>query len=339
MQLKAAIVLQRVFFGAMAIAFLLSLFVIDRIIALWAAEHSGPTMELLRHGSIIPLTFLIVLARAVMELLSLLRAKGVRPFALSAYAFTLALVVLPWLGPAGYLGQSIVDSEGLYWQLIGVAAAVLAVGFSCVFRNGPAGAIQDGGSTLLLILYLGFLGSFGLQIRCGLSGTTYQGIWILLIVILVTKSSDIGGYLVGSAIGRHKLIPAISPGKTVEGAIGGLLASGLASVFFAWPGRFPIDANQSQRTLWIWTELTSSFGKVFPGGALGVVTRAFFFGVLLSVFSQIGDLFESCFKRDAGIKDSGSVMPHYGGILDLVDSPLFTLPVAWFLLTRVWNVP
>ena len=53
----------------------------------------------------------------------------------------------------------------------------------------------------------------------------------------------------------------------------------------------------------------------------------------------MGDLFESCFKRDAGIKDSGSVMPHYGGILDLVDSPLFALPVAWFLLTRVWNIP
>ena len=284
--------------------------------------------------------FVIVLGLAVAEMIRLLRARGIRPFVVPAYVLTLALVLLPWLSPAGCLGESIADREGLYWSLAGGAATVLVVGLFCVFRNNPTGTLQDGSATLLLVFYLGFLGSFGLQLRCGLGSGTHQGAWLLLIVVLVTKCSDIGAYLVGSAIGRHKLIPAVSPGKTVEGAIGGLVASGLAAVLFAWPGRIPIETNQDpSRVLWIWSEMTTSFRNVFPGEGWTIIVKAFSFGTILSFFAQFGDLFESCFKRDAGIKDSGSVMPHYGGILDLVDSPLFALPVAWFLLTRVWNIP
>jgi phosphatidate cytidylyltransferase len=340
MESKTGVVIQRILFGAIAIAFLLCLFIGDHLVAQWAAERSGAGMDLLRRGSIIPLMFVIVLGLGVAEMVRLLRARGIRPFVVLAYLLTLALVVLPWLGPAGYLGESIADREGLYWSVAGGAAAVLLVGFFCVVRNNPTGTLQDGSATLLLVFYLGFLGSFGLQLRCGLSSGTHQGAWLLLIVILVTKSSDIGAYLVGSAIGRHKLIPAVSPGKSVEGAIGGLVASGLAAVLFAWPVRLPVEVNQEpSRALWIWSEMTTSFRNVFAGVGWVVVGKAFIFGAILSFFAQMGDLFESCFKRDAGIKDSGSVMPHYGGILDLVDSPLFALPVAWFLLTRVWNMP
>lgn len=340
MQSKIAVVIQRILFGAIAIAFLLALFISDQLIAQWATDRAGTGMELLRRGSVIPLMFLVVLGLGVAEMVRLLRARGVNPFVVPAYLLTLGLVVLPWLGPAGYLGESIADREGLYWSVAGVAAAVLLVGFFAVFRNNPNGTLLDGSATLLLVLYLGFLGSFGLQLRCGLNSATHQGVWLLLIMILVTKSSDIGGYLVGSAIGRHKLIPAISPGKSVEGAIGGLVGSGLAAVLFAWPGRLPVEANEYPgRAVWIWSEMTTSFRNVFPGEGWVIVGKAFLFGVVLSLFAQMGDLFESCFKRDAGIKDSGSVMPHYGGILDLVDSPLFALPVAWFLLTRVWNIP
>lgn len=340
MESKTRVVIQRILFGAIAIAFLLCLFIGDHLIAQWAGEHSGVGMDLLRRGSIIPLMFVIVLGLGVAEMIRLLRARGIRPFVIPAYLLTLSLVVLPWLGPAGYLGESIADREGLYWSVAGGAAAVLLVGFVCVFRNNPTGTLQDGSATLLLVFYLGFLGSFGLQLRCGLGSGANQGAWLLLIVVLVTKSSDIGAYLVGSAIGRHKLIPAVSPGKSVEGAIGGLIASGLAAVLFAWPGRLPVEVNQDpSRALWISSQMTTSFRNVFAGVGWAVAGKAFLFGMILSFFAQMGDLFESCFKRDAGIKDSGSVMPHYGGILDLVDSPLFALPVAWFLLTRVWNMP
>lgn len=340
MRSSIGIVIQRIWFGAVAIAFVLTLFISDHLIAQWATERPEAGMDLLRRGSIIPLMFLTVLGLGVAEMIRLLRAKGIRPFVVPSYLLTLGLVALPWLGPAGYLGDSIADREGLYWSLLGVGASILLVGTFCVLRNNPTGTLQDGSATLLMVLYLGFLGSFGLQLRCGLETPAQQGVWILMIVILVTKSSDMGAYLVGSAIGRHKLIPAVSPGKSVEGAIGGLIGSGLVAVLFAWPGRSAMDASQPpSHALVLWNEMTTCFGNVFPGDDWVVVGKAFLFGATLSFFAQIGDLFESCFKRDAGIKDSGAVMPHYGGILDLVDSPLFALPVAWFLLTRVWNIP
>jgi phosphatidate cytidylyltransferase len=343
MQGKAGIVIQRILFGAMAIAFLLALFMGDYAVAQWAFEQPHSSFELLRHGSIVPLAFFILIALGVAEMLRLLRARGLQPFAFPAYAGTLALLLIPWLAPAGYLGDSIPDREGLYWPLAVMAFSLLVIGACCVLRNNPKGTIQNGSGTMLIIVYLGFLSSFALQIRSNLSVPSqhhHQGVWLLINVILITKCSDIGGYLTGSALGRHKLIPAISPGKTVEGAIGGLIASGLVAVLFAWPGRIGgTVGDEPAAFLRFWSMATSSFGNAFPGEGWGVIGKAFCFGAILSFFAQIGDLFESCLKRDAAIKDSGAVMPHYGGVLDLVDSPLFTLPVAWFLLTRVWNVP
>lgn len=343
MQGKAGIVIQRILYGAAAIAFLLCLFVGDYAIAQWAIEQPGPAFELLRHGNIVPLAFIFAIALGIGEMIRLLRAKGYQPLAVPAYVLTLGVMVLPWLAPAGFLGNSIADREGLYWPVVGVAASFLVVGAGCVLRRNPVNTFRDGGTTMLIILYLGFLSSFALQIRSNLSAPSqehHQGVWLLMIAILVTKGSDIGGYLIGSAIGRHKLIPEISPGKTVEGAFGGLVFSGLVAMLFAWPGRFGVSINdESGHFLRVWSVMTLSFANVFNGEGWTILIKVFVFGIVLSFFAQIGDLFESCLKRDAAIKDSGSVMPHYGGVLDLVDSPLFALPAAWFLLTRVWNVP
>jgi hypothetical protein len=192
MQAKIGIVIQRVWFGAVTIAFLLALFIGDHLVAQWATEQSGVGMELLRRGSVIPLMFLIMLGLGVAEMIRLLRAKDVRPFIIPSYVLTLGLVALPWLGPAGYLGTSIADLEGLYWQLLGVIVAILTIGTLCVLRNNPEGTIRDGGATLLTVMYLGFLGSFGLQLRCGSTSAQSHGVWVLLIAILITKSSDIG---------------------------------------------------------------------------------------------------------------------------------------------------
>ncbi len=85
-------------------------------------------------------------------------------------------------------------------------------------------------------------------------------------------------------------------------------------------------------------EATLSFSLVHDLNGMSPVIRALVFGLVLSATGQIGDLFESCLKRDAGAKDSGNVIPRYGGILDLVDSPVLAVPVGWFLLTTVWNV-
>ena len=85
-------------------------------------------------------------------------------------------------------------------------------------------------------------------------------------------------------------------------------------------------------------DMTGSFASVSPDSIFCPILRAVLFGVAMSVAGQVGDLFESCCKRDAGSKDSGRIMPQFGGILDLVDSPVFAMPVAWFLLTAVWHV-
>ena len=83
---------------------------------------------------------------------------------------------------------------------------------------------------------------------------------------------------------------------------------------------------------------TRSFSATRAPEGMPPLWRAAIFGLAMSAAGQFGDLVESCFKRDAGIKDSGKVMPHYGGILDMIDSPVLAMPVAWFLLTVVWNV-
>jgi phosphatidate cytidylyltransferase len=122
----------------------------------------------------------------------------------------------------------------------------------------------------------------------------------------VTKFSDIGAYGVGMWIGKHKMIPRVSPGKTWEGFAGGMLASLAVSI-----------------------ALVHIFRIQMPGFGL---RDAIILGVLLPLASVVGDLAESVVKRDAQIKDSGKAIPGIGGMLDLIDSILFTAPVLYFYL-------
>jgi phosphatidate cytidylyltransferase len=141
------------------------------------------------------------------------------------------------------------------------------------------------------------------------SGTAQSGTFYVLYFIVVTKFSDIGAYCVGSLIGRHKMIPRISPGKTWEGFGGAIVVSTGASVAFAH-----LAAPQLQGM---------------------TTTHAVILGVMLSVAAVVGDLIESIFKREAGIKDSGKFFPGIGGILDLLDSLLFNAPLMYLYLRHI----
>lgn len=126
----------------------------------------------------------------------------------------------------------------------------------------------------------------------------------LWLVLLATWASDTGAYFFGSYLGRNKLIERISPRKTVEGAVGGILLTMITVSFY---------------TLW-----------------LGVFSYYwFFYAVLISVTAMIGDLFESSLKRNAGLKDSGSILPGHGGVLDRIDSLLFTAPFTYYFLILI----
>lgn len=129
--------------------------------------------------------------------------------------------------------------------------------------------------------------------------------WSILAFLLVIWANDTAAYFVGIAAGRHKLAPRISPGKSWEGAAGGATAGGLVGLAAApWLGMTPV------------------------AGAI--------FGVLATMVSQVGDLLESAMKRRAGVKDSGTILPGHGGILDRFDGIFLAAPVA-YVLVRVWG--
>ena len=97
-------------------------------------------------------------------------------------------------------------------------------------------------------------------------------------------------------------------------------------------------AAGASNLLWAVHIITRAFGQLALSEGKLTVVAPFVFGVIVAVFAQLGDLLESGFKREAGAKDSGNLIPRFGGILDLIDSPLLAVPVAWFLLTVVWPI-
>jgi len=158
------------------------------------------------------------------------------------------------------------------------------------------------GGTLLAYVYLGLMLGFIVAIRREHSG------WLLLWVLVATKSCDIGAYFAGRAFGRHKLIVWLSPGKTWEGLAGGVAVSSLVGGL----GVYALRAIDPETLI---------------GPAFGALA-----GCVFGLVGQMGDLIASLFKRDAGIKDAGAVLPGFGGVLDVLDSPLLVLPVAYWLI-------
>lgn len=148
----------------------------------------------------------------------------------------------------------------------------------------------------LCMIYIPVCLSYIVLIRNGAGGIH----WTFLLLSTVF-AGDISAYYIGSAVGKHKLCPAVSPGKTVEGAIGG------------------IGANLAVGSLW----------KLYSLPAVSWQSCVIFF-LLIGLAGQIGDLFESLFKRGADVKDSGIIVPGHGGMLDRIDAVLFAAPVAYY---------
>jgi phosphatidate cytidylyltransferase len=175
-----------------------------------------------------------------------------------------------------------------------------------VSKKNQGNALTAISMTLLGLMYVPWLLNFIQKINFfpGVDGRFY-----VLYFIIVTKFSDVGAYCTGSLFGRHKMIPRISPGKTWEGFVGAVVVSTGCSVGLAYLLRDRLAGM--------------------------TVTHAVILGVILSVAAVVGDLIESLFKREAGVKDSGRFFPGIGGILDLLDSLLFNAPLMYLYLRHV----
>jgi phosphatidate cytidylyltransferase len=202
------------------------------------------------------------------------------------------------LATAWYWPQVFDVSLGLYVLL---AAAFVLAGLLLHqhARLGVTGTLANAGISCFSLLYLGVLGAFVLGIRID------AGLWQVLMFVFAVKCSDIGAYTFGRLFGKHKLSPRVSPGKTWEGLGGAIVAAVLVSFAFA--------AVSGIMRMWV--------------GAI--------FGLVMAVTGQLSDLAESMLKRDAQQKDSSNRVPGFGGILDIVDSPLFAAPIAYLFLRLV----
>jgi phosphatidate cytidylyltransferase len=187
----------------------------------------------------------------------------------------------------------------LYYLFFVIAFAVLALFVVQALRFGTNSVISNCSAGLLAIFYLGFLSGFILGIRVDF------GFWELLMFVCVVKSSDIGAYTAGRLFGKHKFAPKISPGKTWEGIIGAVVFASIVALLFA---------------------LNCGIMNWYS---------AIIFGTVFAYGGQLADLAESMIKRDAEQKDSANSVPGFGGLLDIIDSPLATAPVAYlfFMLT------
>jgi len=305
----------RLIFGSLMIAACVGLVWLDAWLSQQPAPAAWPApsvnvLGLIWQGGPIVLAVTALVVLGAVELGRLLDRGGYRPITWWAAAMAGLVAVAPWLMP-GCFGT---DS----WSPLGVVLAVGLLGaFLAVMGSGRIeGGAASVATTFLIMGYTGLLASFVVRIRVDLPGVA--GAWAVMYFIGVVKVTDIAAYFVGSAVGRHKLVPRLSPGKTVEGLVGGVLAAAGASVVLAWMG-----------------------GIIVPSGVGGWRLgsgEALVFGVVMALAGQLGDLAESLIKRDVAQKDSGRAVPGFGGILDLVDSPLLAAPLAWWMLHRAWSI-
>jgi phosphatidate cytidylyltransferase len=220
------------------------------------------------------------------------------------------LMVGTFLNLTGKIGSSGSPARVNDFETSFLILFVLGLCLRQFFSRSNTSGLLAISTTLFGLMYVPWLLNFIQKINFfpGVDGHYY-----LLYFVLITKFSDTGAYAVGSLIGKHKMIPRISPGKTWEGFGGAIALSTLASVVFV-----------------------QFLGAKMPGmnGLHAVIL-----GITLGLSAVVGDLIESLFKREAGVKDSGKFFPGIGGILDLLDSLLFNAPIMYLYLRHVLTRP
>jgi len=197
---------------------------------------------------------------------------------------------------------------GTYWRGEQAFPLVLSLMVIFSFLWYLAGVVrarptQNIAVTLFAFVYIGFLGSYAALF---LRVPDKRGVGLLLGAVIATVAHDVGAYLVGKYAGKTPLAPELSPNKTFEGLVGGVLASVAVSMLIV--------------------------GQIGPWD----VGKAFWLGVVVAVVAPLGDLCESMIKRDLNLKDMGKVLPGHGGVLDRIDALLFVVPATYYLARLIF---
>lgn len=232
----------------------------------------------------------VLIALALNEFFAMVEAKGIKVY---RYFGVLIGIVIPI---SIFFKFQLTKS----WELLFISLALITLFLLQLSRKKTDASVEAISVTLFGILYISWLFSFLIKLRFMDYGASIVGM-----LILTVKSGDIGAYLIGSRFGKTPLIAHISPKKTVEGAIGGLIFS----IIFCMASRI--------------------FLPIFSLGHL------FFLGVFIGILALFGDLSESLIKRDCQVKDSGALLPGLGGVLDVLDSLIFTVPVIYFYFSII----
>lgn len=229
----------------------------------------------------------VIFALALMGLYELHKMRKISAFSFPSIISSIGVAIIVFSNRLPY----IVTNFNEEYYLIIIVVLLLLIS-TLIDRNYT---FDDAGISTLGVIYIGFGFYSFIEVR-------EASLHLLLLILVVIWSTDIGAYLVGRQIGKRKLAPVLSPNKTIEGAIGGtVIATILASIYLLF-----ISFQYSYMIM------------------LGMM-------ILLSVAGQIGDLIESGMKRHFGVKDSGTILPGHGGILDRFDSMLFVLSLAVLL--------
>lgn len=309
---SAKTIATRIVFGGLMIALLGGVL---------AAEYLEPWAPMDVGGLPLTLVLIVLCIMGLRELRRMARAAGTDLLSVSATLGTLMIATQPiWykFGPAdGLFGENV--------QIISYASMLLPVDAWCIvglivaamfleqmIRHRLDGALGRLGMTALAVVYLGVGAAIFLAI---LIETRWDGVPALVLFLAGVKGTDIGAYFTGSAIGRHKLIPWLSPGKSWEGLVGGLATAAGACVLVAW-------AFDMKLSLGWEFEYETDFSLIWAAA----------FGAAIGAVGQFADLCESLLKRSASVKDSASLVPEFGGVLDVVDSPLLAAPAGWILI-------
>jgi len=224
----------------------------------------------------------------LIELFSIIEKKGVFVY---KYFGLIAGILIP-VSVFMHVGQNHIDLEPLFI----VIACLFAFVLQFIRKEKSKDHMISIAMVVFALFYVSWFFSFFVKLKFMVNGN-----YLVLFLILVTKMGDVAAYFVGRTVGRNKLIPRISPNKTIEGTVGGILTS----IAIALCCQKMIGVS---------------------------IYHAFVLGVLLAILGQMGDLAESLIKRDCGVKDAGGHVPGFGGVLDMIDSLLFTAPIFYFYM-------